>query len=133
VVLCEKGRVACEQSSRNWGWIRQLGRDNDELPIMMESTRLWENLSREIGEDVGFRQHGIIYLASSEKKLAARESWMATAAAHNLDTQMITAASVEQQISGIPGRWCVPNRLLRCLPSHVLLNAEACQFVSTVL
>jgi glycine/D-amino acid oxidase-like deaminating enzyme len=106
VVLCEKGRVACEQSSRNWGWIRQLGRDNDELPIMMESTRLWENLSREIGEDVGFRQHGIIYLASSEKKLAARESWMATAAAHNLDTQMITAASVEQQISGIPGRWC---------------------------
>ena len=106
VVLCEKGRVACEQSSRNWGWIRQLGRDNDELPIMMESIRLWENLSHEIGEDVGFRQHGIIYLASTEKKLAARESWMATAAAHNLDTQMITPAGIEQQIKGIRGRWC---------------------------
>ncbi|MGL6209019.1 MAG: FAD-dependent oxidoreductase, partial [Paracoccaceae bacterium] len=23
VVVCEKGRVAGEQSSRNWGWIRQ--------------------------------------------------------------------------------------------------------------
>ena len=23
VAVIEKGRVACEQSSRNWGWIRQ--------------------------------------------------------------------------------------------------------------
>ncbi|MCG8545217.1 MAG: FAD-binding oxidoreductase, partial [Alphaproteobacteria bacterium] len=35
VVLCEKGRVAGEQSSRNWGWVRQQGRDWGELPIMM--------------------------------------------------------------------------------------------------
>jgi glycine/D-amino acid oxidase-like deaminating enzyme len=27
VVLLEKGRIAGEQSSRNWGWIRQQGRD----------------------------------------------------------------------------------------------------------
>jgi glycine/D-amino acid oxidase-like deaminating enzyme len=27
VVVCEKGRVAGEQSSRNWGWVRQQGRD----------------------------------------------------------------------------------------------------------
>src|SRR5882757_5741545 len=27
VVLCEKGYIACEQSSRNWGWCRQAGRD----------------------------------------------------------------------------------------------------------
>ena len=56
VVDCEKGRVAGEQSSRNWGWIRQQARDEAELPIMMESTRLWENLAREIGKDVGFQR-----------------------------------------------------------------------------
>ena len=22
VLVCEKGRIACEQSSRNWGWVR---------------------------------------------------------------------------------------------------------------
>lgn len=106
VLLCEKGRVAGEQSSRNWGWIRQLGRDSDELPVMIESTRLWRGLSEAIGEDVGYRQQGIIYLASTEKKLAARESWMSIAKAHNLDTTMLTRAGVEQQINGIPGRWC---------------------------
>ena len=26
VLVCEKGRVAGEQSSRNWGWVRQQGR-----------------------------------------------------------------------------------------------------------
>ena len=25
-VLCEKGHIAGEQSSRNWGWVRQQGR-----------------------------------------------------------------------------------------------------------
>jgi glycine/D-amino acid oxidase-like deaminating enzyme len=40
VVVCEKGIVAGEQSSRNWGWIRQQGRDQAELPIVMESMRL---------------------------------------------------------------------------------------------
>ena len=27
VVLLEKGIIAGEQSSRNWGWCRQMGRD----------------------------------------------------------------------------------------------------------
>ncbi len=27
VVVVEKGEVAAEQSSRNWGWCRQMGRD----------------------------------------------------------------------------------------------------------
>ena len=41
VTLLEKGRVAGEQSSRNWGWIRQQGRDPDELPIMVEALARW--------------------------------------------------------------------------------------------
>ena len=50
VVLCEKGRVAGEQSSRSFGWIRQQGRDWGELPIMMESNRIWRGLAAETGE-----------------------------------------------------------------------------------
>ena len=40
VTLLEKGRIAAEQSSRNWGWIRKQGRDADELPIVVEAIRL---------------------------------------------------------------------------------------------
>ena len=35
VVLCEKGYIACEQSSRNWGWCRQAGRDVREMPLIV--------------------------------------------------------------------------------------------------
>ena len=33
VVLCEKGRIGGEQSSRNWGWCRTMGRDEAEIPL----------------------------------------------------------------------------------------------------
>ena len=37
VALCEKGSIAGEQSSRNWGWCRTMGRDPAELPLSIES------------------------------------------------------------------------------------------------
>ena len=37
VVLLEKGEIAAEQSSRNWGWCRQMGRDPREIPLVLES------------------------------------------------------------------------------------------------
>ena len=55
VLVLEKGRVAGEQSSRNWGWIRKQGRDADELPIMMESQEIWAGLANEIGEECRLR------------------------------------------------------------------------------
>ncbi|MGI9350799.1 MAG: NAD(P)/FAD-dependent oxidoreductase [Rhizobiaceae bacterium] len=95
VVVCEKGRVACEQSSRNWGWIRQHGRDRAELPIMMEASRLWEEADRDAGGRTGFRRQGVCYLASSEKKLVRRESWLEIAREHQLDTRMLTKSEID--------------------------------------
>ena len=48
VALCEKGQIAGEQSSRNWGWVRKMGRDPREIPLIIESLRLWEGMN-EIG------------------------------------------------------------------------------------
>jgi glycine/D-amino acid oxidase-like deaminating enzyme len=46
VVLCEKGRIGGEQSSRNWGWCRAMGRDVREIPLIQESLRLWRRWMR---------------------------------------------------------------------------------------
>ncbi len=106
VLLCEKGVVAGEQSSRNWGWVRQHARDEAELPIMMESTRLWAGLAEEIGEDVGYRQHGVLYLASSMQKLARRESWIDLAKQYQLNSTLLGPAEVAR-LTGTPeGQWC---------------------------
>ena len=44
-VLCEKGHIAGEQSSRNWGWCRKMARDPREIPLIIESLRLWQGMN----------------------------------------------------------------------------------------
>ena len=83
-VIFEKGRVAGEQSSRNWGWIRQQGRDPAELPIMIESLRIWQDLEKECGETLGFQQTGVLYLANGAKDMTGFENWLTFAKAHQL-------------------------------------------------
>ncbi|MBN8909584.1 MAG: FAD-binding oxidoreductase, partial [Rhodospirillales bacterium] len=45
VTLCEKGRIGGEQSSRNWGWCRTMGRDVREIPLALESLRQWRGMN----------------------------------------------------------------------------------------
>ena len=59
VALLEKGYVGGEQSSRNWGWCRQQNRDARELPLSALALRLWEEMKRDIGRDLGFRRCGL--------------------------------------------------------------------------
>ena len=105
-MLCEKGVIAGEQSSRNWGWVRQHGRDEAELPIMMESIRLWQGMAEEIGEDVGFRQKGVLYLATTKEKLASREAWIELASRYQLHSKLLGSTEVAE-LTGTPeGQWC---------------------------
>jgi len=104
VVLCEKGRIAGEQSSRNWGWIRQQGRHPAELPIMVEALRLWQGLAQEI-PTLGFRQEGVFYLAQTEREMAAFEGWMTHARTHGLDTRLVSAEGVKARLAGCRASW----------------------------
>ncbi len=103
--LCEKGRIAGEQSSRNWGWIRQQGRDPHELPIMVEANRIWRELAEECGERLGFRQTGILYLANSERELAQYEDWLPHAQHHGVDSRLLSGAEVANLLPEARLRW----------------------------
>ena len=106
VALCEKGRVAGEQSSRNWGWVRQQGRDRAELPIMMESNRIWRRLAAQTGEsDLAFTASGCVYLAENERQLAEYEAWRDLAKQHQLDTRMLSGQEAREAVPGMIGQW----------------------------
>ncbi|TYC60519.1 FAD-binding oxidoreductase [Rhodobacterales bacterium] len=76
VVVCEKGIVGGEQSSRNWGWIRKAGRDKRELQLMIESARLWKDLVANLDDDIGYGQRGTTYLAATEAEFHKHEVWL---------------------------------------------------------
>lgn len=106
VVLCEKGRVAGEQSSRNWGWIRQQGRDLAELPIMIEANRIWQGLAAETGEpDLTFTQGGCLYLATTQAEMARYEAWLDRAKVYQLDTKLLSPADLRSLYPGLPGTY----------------------------
>src|SRR6201984_2379532 len=91
-VLCEKGHIAGEQSSRNWGWCRKMGRDPRELPLIIESLRLWQGMNETVEAETGFRQAGIMYLAQTEAELEQFDAWLEHARQYQLDTRIISAA-----------------------------------------
>ncbi len=106
VALIEKGRVAGEQSSRNWGWVRQQGRDRDELPIMMESNRIWRSLAKHTGEkDLTFTGAGLVYLAENQQGLDRFEAWHDLAREHQLDTRMLSPEEAREAAPGVEGHW----------------------------
>ncbi|MBT5220053.1 MAG: FAD-binding oxidoreductase, partial [Woeseia sp.] len=88
VVLCEKGYIAGEQSGRNWGWVRQQGRDPREMPMMIESMRIFRELEAEIGEDIGFTQGGCLFVANNEKELEEQHDWVESTKEYELDTRV---------------------------------------------
>src|SRR5207237_10153831 len=72
----EKGHIAGEQSSRNWGWCRKMVRDPRELPLVIESLRLWEGMNRTVEAETGFRTCGVMYLGETPTGLARLEAWL---------------------------------------------------------
>lgn len=105
VLVCDKGRVAGEQSSRNWGWVRQQGRDADELPIMMDSIDSWEKIAEEIGDEIGFSRQGIMYLARNNSELEEFEKWLDVAKLHQLDSRMLSSEEIAKRIKDNPNHW----------------------------
>jgi glycine/D-amino acid oxidase-like deaminating enzyme len=95
VVLCEKGVIAGEQSSRNWGWIRKQGRDPRELPAIVLALRLWDNIARELGENIGWTRGGIAYVAETDAELARFEAWLPHAREHQLDSRLLSAVETD--------------------------------------
>jgi glycine/D-amino acid oxidase-like deaminating enzyme len=106
VVLLEKGIIAGEQSSRNWGWCRQMGRDSRELPLILESLKLWRGMNERVGAETGYRQCGIIYLAETDVELAAREKWYAeNVKTYGLATRLVSGAEAGRLQPGAARSW----------------------------
>ena len=103
VVLCEKGHIACEQSGRNWGWVRIQGRDVREIPMMQDSLGIWANLAGMTGEDVGFRRGGCTFTARNEHDLAELEDWLQLARRFDIDTRLVTATEARDIAGGDAG------------------------------
>jgi len=106
VVLCEKGEIGAEQSSRNWGWCRLMGRDPREIPLAIEALDMWRGMNERVGAETGFRQCGIAYLSQTDEEMALREQWLENhARPYQLDSRMISGTEAAELVPGASVEW----------------------------
>lgn len=105
VVVVERGRVPGEQSRKNWGFVRQQGRDPLEMPLVMEANRLWRGLERELNADVEWVQGGNLALAADAARMARFEAWLPVAREFGLETHLLRGRDLQAVVPGLGGDW----------------------------
>lgn len=101
VTVLEKGWVAAEQSCRNWGWCRTMGRDINEIPLAIESLELWDSLSKEISDDLGFQRTGIVYACRNEKEMTEQKLWLEQASKFGITSRVLDKTELEERLNNI--------------------------------
>jgi glycine/D-amino acid oxidase-like deaminating enzyme len=100
VVLCEKAYVGAEQSSRNWGWCRQAGRDEREMPLIVRSLALWREMNLRTQADTGFRECGVAYFGDSEADEARFAAWAEMAKPYAIGTLIVRGPELAALMPG---------------------------------
>jgi glycine/D-amino acid oxidase-like deaminating enzyme len=103
VALCEKGHIAGEQSSRNWGWVRVTRRDPRELMLSIESLKIWRTLDQKLGIETGFNQCGILYVSNDDKVIEGHLAWLRRArkiAGDAFDTREVGKEEIASLLKG---------------------------------
>ncbi|MCC6828856.1 MAG: FAD-binding oxidoreductase [Novosphingobium sp.] len=105
VLLCEKAELACEASSRAFGWISELLLDPIKMPLNLESKRLWAQLQAEVGE-TGYRRNGLAYLAASQDELDFYAGWLDSVKGIGSEcTRILTAGETRDRFPDARTAW----------------------------
>jgi glycine/D-amino acid oxidase-like deaminating enzyme len=82
-----------------------MGRDHAELPLAIESLRLWGGMNAQVGGETGFRNSGIVYLCESQRELDAYEAWLDKARQFQIQSRLLGASELARVLPGLAGRW----------------------------
>ena len=103
VAVFEKNTLACEQSSRNWGWVRTLSRDVAEVPLALRANNIWSDIQSQV--DVGFRRTGIVYLAEDETDTEGYQRWLEAARTCGVDATMLDRSATLKRLPASNRNW----------------------------
>lgn len=104
VLLCEKGKLAGEQSSRNWGWVRKTGRDLREVPLIIEALRMWGEFNRE-GLPTGFAECGVLYVARTDAEREHYQKWLDGVSEYQMGSRIIEGDELAGLLPGATKRY----------------------------
>lgn len=99
VTVLEKDWVSRHASGVNAGGVRTLGRHISEVPLSLESSKLWHQLNNELGEETGYRCRTLVNIAADEadmNTLRQREQQMHALGYHH--EKILSAEALRQHL-----------------------------------
>jgi glycine/D-amino acid oxidase-like deaminating enzyme len=106
VAVFERSEIASEQSSRAWGFIRQQGRHEAEVPLASEANRIWVEITSRYGQDsTGFIPGGILVPAETADDEERIADALAVARRLGLATRLLNRAEIRELIPHLAGEW----------------------------
>lgn len=100
VALFEKGEIAGESSGRAFGWISDLLVDPSKMELCAQSKTLWQEFQRDVCE-VGYRRHGIAFLARRPDEQDFFATWLDEARAPG--AQLLSKRELKSRLPGYGG------------------------------
>jgi glycine/D-amino acid oxidase-like deaminating enzyme len=106
VAVFERSEIASEQSSRAWGFIRQQGRHEAEVPLASEANRIWVELTSRYGEaSTGFTPGGILVPAQSADDEGRIADAFGVARRLGLATRLLSKTEIRDLVPHLAGDW----------------------------
>ena len=93
-VVIEKSDIGGEASGSNGGGVRQSARNLKEMPLAIESIRMYGHLHEELGMDVEYVRQGNLRLCTSDEELETMRQAVETQKAVGLDLEMLDRKQV---------------------------------------
>ena len=87
--VIERGDIGGEASGSNGGGVRQSARNLKEMPLAMESIRMYGHLHEELGMDVEYVREGNLRLCASEEEVDAMRKSVENQKAVGLELEML--------------------------------------------
>ncbi|HSJ54616.1 MAG TPA: FAD-binding oxidoreductase [Anaerolineae bacterium] len=104
VLLVDRRNVAMEAGGRNPGGIRQIGRDPDEVPLMVAAMRRWHGLAEELGCDLELAEDGYLWVALTEQDLEMQRGLAVRDAAYGIREYALVRDQVRDMAPAISDR-----------------------------
>ena len=98
VILLEKGFIGSEASGRSGGGVRQQKRDPAELPLAMESVKIWKHLQQESGWELEYRQGGNLHILVDPDRYDTLVEQLRYSQKAGLDVRLLSPAETRQML-----------------------------------
>lgn len=101
VTLVERGALGMGSTGRSAGGIRKQFSTAINVELSLRSGEVWASFDEEFGVDIGYQQHGYLYLARETSTLEALERAVSLQRDHGIETRLMTPSEAAEVCPGL--------------------------------